>query len=151
MLLTLSLSTPAMRQDHQEKFSKVRCQGLTPHLQNQKLQGWALGFCTLESGPRMHRRWRTTDLKLHHPSPCKIFLSQAALHDGAFLKTALAHTDLVSGWSQAARPGLPFLGLHSRSWAALHGVWLVLVPKGFPQCAVGPTAGEEQSPEGLEP
>lgn len=40
--LTLGLSTPAMRQDHQEKFYKIPCQDLTPHLQNRKLQASAL-------------------------------------------------------------------------------------------------------------
>lgn len=78
MLLTLGLSTPPMWQDHQE-FCKARCQDLTPHLQNQELQGWTLGFHTLEIGPSMHRRWRTTDLKLDYQTPCKIFSAQAAL------------------------------------------------------------------------
>lgn len=105
----------------------------------------------MESGPRMHQGWGTTDLKLDYQSPCKIFLSQAALRDGAFLKTALAHMDLVLGWDQVSRPGLPFLGLHGGSGAALCGAWLLLVSKGFLQWTLGPIAGEEQSPDGLVP
>lgn len=97
----------------------------------------------------MHQEWGTTDLKLDYQSPCKIFLSQAALRDGAFLKTALAHMDLVSGPGLQARPSLPGPAQWIR--AALRGVWLLLVPKGFLQWTVGPIAGEEQSPDGLVP